>query len=125
MTLPVPPDPPPPGEGRVPRLDGPGDQSLLALDQQVLIRQGATASPIRLRVAEDMVDAAQARAAFLRDLVPWLAGLAALLLATSFVQVTLGLRRLAQVGAHLRGLAQGRRRRLGDDLPVEVAPLAR
>ena len=125
VTLPVPPDPPPPGEGRVLRLAGPANQSLLALDQQVLIGQGATAVPIRLLVAEDMEDAAQARTAFLRDLVPWLAGLAALLLAASFVQVTLGLRPLAQVGAHLRGLAQGRRRRLGDDLPAEVAPLAR
>lgn len=125
VTLPVPADAPPPGEGRVLQLDGPGDQRLLALDQQVLIGQGATASSIRLIVAEDMEDSAQARAAFLRDLVPWLAGLAALLLAASFVQVTLGLRPLAQVGAHLRGLAQGRRRRLGDDLPSEVAPLAR
>ncbi|CAM3194820.1 HAMP domain-containing sensor histidine kinase [Paracoccus nototheniae] len=122
--LPVDPTPPPPGAGRVLTLPGPAGQTLLVLDQQVLIGRGDLAVPVRLLVAEDQDDAAAARAAFLRDLMPWLGGLMVALMLGSFLQVTLGLRPLAQVGAHLDGLAQGRRARLGQDLPAEVAPLA-
>lgn len=124
VALDVPGPPPPPGEERVLRLEGPGGQRLLAVDQQVTIGQGTQATAIRILVAEDTDDATLARAAFLRDLLPWLGASMAALMAASWAQVTLGLRPLAQIGDHLAGLAQGRRRRLGGTLPAEVAPLA-
>jgi signal transduction histidine kinase len=124
VTLDVAGPPPAPGRERVLTLDGPGGQRLLAVDQQVLIGQGGDAVPVRILVAEDTEDATLARAAFLRDLLPWLGASMAALLAASWAQVTLGLRPLAQIRAHLQGLTQGRRHRLGGALPAEVAPLA-
>lgn len=124
VTLPVPPVPPPVGTARILELDGPSGQRLLALDQQVMVGSAGRTAPVRVLVAEDVEDATQARGAFLRDLMPWLGGLAAVLLAASFLQVTVGLRPLAQIGDLLRALTDGRRLRLGADLPREVAPLA-
>lgn len=50
--------------------------------------------------------------------------LGALLLTAFFVQISVGLQPLAQVGARVAELARGARTRIGTDMPAEVVPLA-
>ena len=75
-------------------------------------------------MAEARDELVTARRGFLGDLVPYLGLLGLLLLIASWVQVTIGLRPLAQVGARVAGLNSGARPRIGQDLPAEVIPLA-
>jgi glyoxylase-like metal-dependent hydrolase (beta-lactamase superfamily II) len=63
--------------------------------------------------------------AFASDLLPSLALLGVLLMAANGLQVWLGLRPLRAIGQKLTAIGEGRLRRLGDDLPGEVLPLAR
>lgn len=115
-------DPPPPGATRVRTIPGPRGEPLLAVERRLTVGQGRV--PLRLLVAMDRADLTRARQGFLGDLMPYLAVLGAFLMAASWVQVTVGLRPLRQVGARVASLASGARPRIGQDLPVEVIPLA-
>ncbi|MCV2448277.1 sensor histidine kinase [Paracoccus sp. DMF] len=114
----------PPGQSRVLNLPGPRGEPLLAVEQSLAVGQGAGALPLRIVVAEDRSRLALAKQGFLGDLLPYLSLLGLALLLASWVQITIGLRPLAQVGARVAGLVAGTRPRMGRDLPTEVTPLA-
>ncbi|HRO11773.1 HAMP domain-containing sensor histidine kinase [Amaricoccus sp.] len=102
---------------------GPGGGSLLVLERTVFApRFGPDGVRIMVALRNDQLRSA-ARA-FVRDLAPWLAGLAALLIVGGWVQVVVGLRPLATVGARVAAIRSGAAARLGEDFPIEVRPLA-
>ena len=124
FTLPMFKGPPAPGQTRVLSLTGPQGEPLIAFEQGLIVGQGADAVPAQIVVALDRTELALARRGFLGDLLPYLSTLGVLLLAASFVQVRVGLRPLAQVGARVAQLNSGARPRIGIDMPAEVIPLA-
>lgn len=124
-TLPMFKGPPAPGTTRILSLTGPKGEPLIAFEQNLVVGDGAGAVPAQILVALDRSDLARARRAFLGDLLPYLSTLGILLVAASFVQITVGLRPLAQVGARVGQLVSGARPRIGTDMPSEVIPLAR
>lgn len=115
---------PQPGERQVLTLDGPTGQPLLAVDRSLLVGGGASPVPLRITVATSRDELDNARRAFIGDLLPYVGVLGALLLAASWVQISVGLRPLAQIGARVAELSSGFRPRIGRDLPAEVIPLA-
>lgn len=125
VTLAPPETAPPAGGSAVVDLDGPQDQALLAVDRSVLVGTGPDARPMRLLVAVDRRALTQAQSAFLGDLLPYLAVLGGFLLLASWVEIRVGLRPLSQIGARIATLDAGLNRRLGEDFPTEVVPLAR
>lgn len=120
------PQDPPPAVGalRVELMDGPQGAQLVGVDRSLLIGRGADAVPLRIVVAQERAGLISARRDFLDELLPYLALLAALLMAASWVQIGIGLRPLDSVGARIAALARGERARMGQDLPREVGPLA-
>jgi signal transduction histidine kinase len=124
-SLPMSDGPPAPGTTRSLTLPGPQGEPLLVFEQGLLVGRGAEAVPLQILVARNRRELDAARAEFLGDLLPYLSLLGALLLAASYVQVTVGLRPLAQVGARVAQLGSGARPRIGTDMPAEVIPLAR
>ncbi|MFT4012189.1 MAG: HAMP domain-containing sensor histidine kinase [Paracoccus sp. (in: a-proteobacteria)] len=124
FTLPMFKGPPAPGQVRVLSLAGPRAEPLIAVEQNLVVGTGARAVPAQILVALDRSGLVLARREFLRDLLPYLSLLGALLLLASFVQITVGLRPLAQVGARVQDLVSGARPRIGTDMPSEVIPLA-
>lgn len=123
-SLPVPTTALAPGRTRMLSLTGPQSEPLIALMQDLSAGSGGQAQPLRIVVAMPRRELDLARQGFLGDLMPYLSMLGALLLAASFVQVTVGLRPLAQVGARVAQLGNGTRPRIGTDMPTEVIPLA-
>lgn len=123
-TLPAADPPPLPGQPRSLALPGPQGEPLLAVEQLLEVRAGGAATPLRIIVASDRGELELARRGFLADLLPYLALLAGLLLAASWMQITVGLSPLSQVSARVAALRSGRRPRIGADLPAEVIPLA-
>lgn len=115
---------PRPGALRVERLKGPQGDDLLAIDRSFIAGGRGQPSDLRVIVAMHRAQLNEARRAFLGDLLPYLGLLGLLFLAASFVQVTVGLRPLGQIGSRVSALARGQRQRMGDDLPQEVVPLA-
>ncbi|MCJ1899524.1 MULTISPECIES: HAMP domain-containing sensor histidine kinase [Paracoccus] len=121
-TLPSDQPAPAPGETAVRTLPGPRGEPLLAVEQSLVA--GRKAVPLRIILASDRDELALARRGFLGDLLPYLGLLGAMLLLASWVQITVGLRPLRQVGARVAALVSGGRPRIGQDLPTEVIPLA-
>ena len=124
FTLPMFKGPPAPGTTRMLTLSGPKGEPLMAYEQNLLIGDGDTAVPAQILVALDRSELAMARRGFMADLLPYISTLGVLLLAASFVQVTVGLRPLAQVAARVAQLGSGQRPRIGNDMPAEVVALA-
>lgn len=60
----------------------------------------------------------------MRDLAPYLGILGLLFIIAGWLQVRVGLRPLADVGAKVAAIRSGTARRLGDSFPAEVRPLA-
>lgn len=106
------------------RIAGPGGVALLALERSVTLPPRLGGGALRAVVAIDAADVTAATRAFAVDLMPYLAVLALVLIASAAVQVTVGLRPLAAVRARLGGIQAGTERRLGDAFPDEIRPLA-
>ena len=115
---------PRPGQLRVERLQGPQGAQLVAVDRGLVIGDGADRVDLRVIVAQDRAGLVGARRDFLDELLPYLALLAALLMAASWAQITIGLQPLDRIGTRIAALARGERARMGPDLPQEVGPLA-
>lgn len=113
-----------PGTRRVLTLEGPRGAPLLAIERHLLVGRGADAVPLTLLVASERQELTEARQAFFYDLLPYVALLAALLLAAFWAQIVIGLRPLSHMAARIDDLSSGHRARLGGDLPAEVMPLA-
>ncbi|MFG6082496.1 sensor histidine kinase [Paracoccus litorisediminis] len=102
--------------------EGPDSQRLLILDRSILV--GADAHPVRIAVAVSRAQLDEAQKLFARDLVPALLVLGVLLTLASVVQVAIGMRAFAHVHRKVSALQDGQLARLGQDLPLEVRPLA-
>ncbi len=104
-------------------LKGPANADLLVLAREIIPRQSLGDRPIVAAVGIDRSDIAKATAAFRRNLAPFLALLAAVLMAASLAQILIGLKPLSDLRARIATIRSGETQRLGTDFPDEVRPL--
>ncbi|WP_445503796.1 sensor histidine kinase [Microvirga sp. G4-2] len=105
-------------------IPGPGGASLLAVERRIALPTGLGGGTVRVAVALDRAEVHAAGRAFVSDLIPSLALLAAVLIAAAWVQVGIGLRPLDAVRRRLAQVRSGKTARLGTAFPDEVRPLA-
>ncbi len=122
--IPLPVDDLPDGGEHVHTLEGPAGQSLLTVERSVILPPRLRETPMRAAVAVDRADLKAANRDFASDLLPFLLILAAVLILAMAAQVTIGLRPLGRVEARIGAIRSGQSRRLGEDFPTEVIPLA-
>jgi signal transduction histidine kinase len=101
---------------------GPDGQRLMILDRMISL--GEAAVPVRLTVAVSRRALTEAQQHFTRALAPFLAIMGALLILAAFFQVVVGLRPFRRIGESISRLHEGKLRRLGQEMPQEVQPLA-
>ena len=106
------------------RLAGPGGSLLIALERSVTLPARLGGGITRIVVGIDAADSAAATRAFALDLLPYLAVIAAFLIAAAYAQVAVGLRPLAAVRRRIAAIRQGKAQRLGEAFPDEILPLA-
>lgn len=124
VEIPLPPDDLKDGAEHVHALPGPAQTDLLVIERSVTLPARLGAASMRAAVAMDRAELAQARRDFMRDLAPWSAALAVILVLAGWGQIAVGLRPLAEIRDRVAALRTGRKRRLGADLPAELMPLA-
>lgn len=106
------------------RIIGPAGAELLAVERSVRLPARLGNASIRAAVAIDAREITAATRAFAADLLPYLAVIAAVLIAAAYAQVTFGLSPLATIRKRLTGIREGNATRLGTAFPKEVQPLA-
>jgi signal transduction histidine kinase len=111
------------GEVHQHTIAGPGGGSLLVVERAVTLPASLGGSRIRAAAAIDRAEVHATGWAFVGDLVPSLALLAAFLIAAAWAQVIVGLRPLEAVRRRLGEVRAGREARLGTAFPDEVHPL--
>lgn len=87
-------------------------------------RKGPAGEDIHFVIATDQSELDRLIGSFTRDLSLWLAGLAALLLATGFAIISFGLRPLDRLSLAFARLRHGKAEELEGEYPAEIAPLA-
>lgn len=102
---------------------GPGGQHLLVREQQVIVLPETLAYRLRVAVAIDRGDLIGSRAAFSKDLWPYLLVLGVTLLLAAGWQVHMGLAPLDQVRRGVLAIRTGHARRLPPGYPDELQPL--
>ncbi len=112
-----------PGEIDLREIAGPRGEAL-RLAQRVL-RFDPAPAPVVFSAAADLAPVAAAAGEFSRILAVALVVLGIGLVSALVLQVRVGLRPLDRIGATLGAIRAGRERRLADDVPTEIAPLAR
>jgi signal transduction histidine kinase len=112
------------GAVHVHRLAGPDGANLLVLERSITLPARLTGGTLRAAVAMDASELVAARHAFMADLAPYLALLALVLSAAGWVQLSVGLRPLRNLGARIAALREGEAERMGVDWPVELRPVA-
>ena len=122
--LPLPPDALPDGAVHVHDVAGPRGEVLLAVERSLTLADRIGGGLARVTVATDRAEIDGARAGFLRDVMPYSALLAAALILAGWAQIAIGLRPLGEIGRRVAAVRAGAARRLGADVPVELAPLA-
>lgn len=121
FTLPNPPDDLRPGEIHRHRLAGPDGQALIAVERSIGVE--GLDRPVRLVIAADEKEVAQALAAFRKALVLSLAALGAGLALAVALQIHFGLAPLRRLRTAVMDLKRGRDAALDAPWPREVAPL--
>lgn len=111
-----------PGERHRHVVIGPEGSKLIVLERR--IEGPGAGAPIRVAAAVDRKVMAAANRAFVLDLLPTLASIAAGLLAAFALQGAIALWPIARARAALGALRAGRRERLGEALPSELQGLA-
>lgn len=111
-----------PGSIQTTNLPGPDGEQLLALRRHVQFPSGAKAV---VSTAMNATELSQARREFSQDLYPYIILLGAFLIVGQLFQLTYGLRPLRRIGSHIAALRSGDEKRMGDDWPQEMKPLAR
>ena len=104
-------------------LAGPDKTRLLVQERRILINSPTGKRSLRIAVAADHQPLDDASRAFALDILPYVAGLAVLLILASLVQVALGLRPLATLKEELDRIREHRGGRLDTVLPKEFAPV--
>jgi signal transduction histidine kinase len=87
-------------------------------------RKGPAGEDIHFVIATDQSELDRLIGSFTRDLTAWLAGLAALLLATGFAIISFGLKPLDRLSRAFTRLRHGDSEELEGHYPAEIAPLA-
>ena len=87
-------------------------------------RNGPAGEDIHFVIATDQRELDRLIGSFTRDLTAWLAGLAALLLATGFAIISFGLKPLDRLSQAFTRLRHGETEELEGQYPAEIAPLA-
>lgn len=87
-------------------------------------RKGPDGKDIHFVIATDQSELDRLIGSFTRDLSLWLAGLAALLLATGFAIISFGLRPLDRLSLAFARLRRGEAEELAGQYPAEIAPIA-
>lgn len=106
------------------RIAGSNGADLIVLERSVMLPERLGGGAMRATVALDTADVAAATRAFAVDLLPYLGLIAALLIATGYAQVAIGLRPLTTVRKRLSAIRAHKTRRLGRGFPDEIMPLA-
>lgn len=101
---------------------GPFEDAVMIVERRV--RTGDRAVPVLVQIAEDEAPLRRARAEFGRELMLSLLLLWVVLATAAWGQVQLGLRPLGRLRTDLAGMLRNPSRRLREDYPHEVAPLA-
>lgn len=104
-------------------LPGPGGQSLLVREQQVIVLPQTDARRLRIAVAIDRSDLVAARDDFAKDMLPYLVLLAVVLLLATWLQIKMGLSPLDHIRRGVLSIRSGNAHRLNEDYPDEVEPL--
>jgi signal transduction histidine kinase len=104
-------------------LAGPGNTRLLVQERRIFVNSPTGKRSLRIAVAADRQPLDDAGRGFALDILPYIAGLAALLILASLVQVTIGLRPLATLKDGLDRIREHRSGRLDSVLPKEFAPV--
>lgn len=104
-------------------LTGPGGQSLLVREQQVLAFPETAPRRLRIAVGIDRGDVLEAREAFSRDMFPYLLLLGGVLLVATWLQILTGLSPLQHIRRGVLSVHSGEARRLSTGFPEEVQPL--
>jgi len=121
--LPLPADTLPRGIVHSHVLPGPQDATLMVQERSVVYSAPSGRRAIRIAVALDRREIAEAREAFAADIIPALALLAIVLIVAAWLQVSVGLRPLESVRRAVNAVRERRRRRLDGNFPEEVLPL--
>ncbi len=108
-------------EGAVHRylLPGPAGSSLIVLERLVQVAAPEGKRALRIAVAIDAQTLEEARAAFIRDILPAVAGLGVFLVVASILQLTLGLRPLAALNEGIVRIRERRANQLTGAYPSE------
>ncbi|WP_020085947.1 sensor histidine kinase [Hyphomicrobium zavarzinii] len=103
---------------------GPAKAQLYLLQRRIELPPRMGGGTARIAVAWDAAEISNAVREFAVDLTPLLAIIGALLLAATWIWVTIGLKPLAAVRTQLAAIRSGKSKRLGSSFPDEVRPLA-
>ncbi|MGA8157807.1 MAG: HAMP domain-containing sensor histidine kinase [Rhodoplanes sp.] len=106
------------------RIAGPGGTSLLAVERRVVLPPRLGGGAVRVVVARNAEDIAEATRTFSADLAPFLVLVGLLLIGAFAAQVAIGLAPLKAIRARLSAIGSGAAERLGSTFPDEVQPLA-
>ncbi|PWE55977.1 sensor histidine kinase [Metarhizobium album] len=104
-------------------IAGPAGVSLIAVVRDITTEARLGHTPVQAAVAIDRSVIDQATAAYRRDMIPYLALLAAVLLIASMIQIFIGLQPLADLRRRITLIRNGSVDRLGEAFPDEVLPL--
>ena len=112
-------------EGRIEHanITGPRGEKLLLAELEVSISDGKSVIPLRIGVASSLARVTAARNDFLRDLAPAMAVLAAILVLSSYVQISLGLRPLDRIRVGIAAVRRQTASRFDEKIPTEVRPM--
>ncbi len=112
------------GAVHVHNLAGPDGADLLVLERSSTLPTRLGGGAVRAAVGINGSELATAQRDFMADLAPYLGFLALALMTAGWVQLSVGLRPLRDLGARIAALRTGRASRMGDDWPVELRPVA-
>lgn len=112
-----------PGVTHVHSIAGPSEMPLLAHEQLIVVEHGGEDHRLRIASAVHSGELAELEAGFVRDMVPALAVLGAVLLAGFVLQISSGLRPMDRLRREVGAIRSGNRQRLSPSVPAEVAPL--
>lgn len=102
-------------------LTGPQDQSVLAVERQIVVARADGDVSLRVVAAEDRASILKTVSSFREELAIMLVVLGALLSAGFAISLSVGLAPFARLRADLAGLRSGREKRLSSQHPLEVA----
>lgn len=112
------------GAVHVHHLTGPEGSSLLVLERSGTLPARLGGGAVRAAVGINASELDAARRDFMADLAPYLGLLALALMTAGWVQLSVGLRPLQDLGARIGALRTGRAARMGEDWPLELRAVA-